>query len=262
MGKSEKIVPRIPPATAPVALKPVEVAFLGECAVRAADRHSPPLYVQALCWSRTRQGWTALTQAWDAIKAQRDGTTPHVKLVKGPPPPPSWVLVAAPLLGAPFREITAEESTLAAWIARTQLAFAVAIVDEAGRTGKGADGLPYKAAIGQCLEAYQGFQATPGYDPVRLVMAPAQPPSRDTGLAEAFRDVRARLRGGPVLDGMQLRTCAPGADPLPLALATLAAAAVARHVVEPATANPIYDAVRGKLVHMPRRLAAEGSHRR
>jgi hypothetical protein len=261
VGKSEKIASRTAPATAPAALKPVEVAFLGECAVRAADRRAPPLYVQALCWSRTRLGWTALTETWAAIKAQRDGTTPHVKLVKGPPPPPSWVYVAVPMLGAPFREITAEESTLAAWIARTQLAFAVAIVDDAGTARRG-DALPYKSAIGQCLEGYQAFQSTPGYDPVRLVMAPAQAPSREGGLAEAFRDVRVRLRGAPVLEGLQLRTCAPGGDPLPLALATLAATAVARHVAEPGTANPIYDAVRGKLAQVPRRLAAEGNHRR
>jgi hypothetical protein len=252
-------------STALAALRPADVAFLGECAIRPADRrtHAAPLYVQALCWSRTTQGWEALAKAWELMKAHRDECTSTLRIVKGPTPPPSWVFASVPLLGAPFRDLPAEESTLAAWIARSQLSFAVSIIDQPSGASKPADALPYRPAIRECLEGYQAFLKTPGYDPVRLVMAAAQPPSRDIGLADAFRAVRSRLRGDAFVDALQLRTCTPGAEPLALAAANLACAAIARHVAMPAMGNPIHDAVRAKLVRVPPRLAAlDHGHRR
>jgi hypothetical protein len=236
----------------------MDVAFLGECIVRDTSRRStsPPLYVQALCWSRTAQGWAALAQSWDSIRAGREQSTSSLKLSRSMPTPASWVHAAVPMLGVHFRDSTAEESTLAAWLTRAQVSFAVAITGDDATMAKVADALPYRAAVGECLDGYQDFLKTPGYSPVRLVMAAAQPPSREAGLAEAFREVRARTGVASALDGMQFRTCTAGAEPLPLALANLASAAILRFVTQPATANPIHDAVRAKLVAVPRRIAA------
>lgn len=244
-----------------VALKPAEVAFLGEYESKAGTRSvdEKSLFVQVLCWSRTAQGWTALNESWDSMRAYRDESTPFVRSGKSAPVPPSWVYEVTPKLGGPFRENPAEESTLAAWISRAQISFAMAIVD---MDGKDSEGAFYRAALLESLGSYQAFLESPAYAPCRLIVAAEHPQQRQARRMEAFRDARVRLENQTLFETMQLQTCSPGKFPLPLELANLCSAAIARYLQSPSTSNPIYDAIRLKLASVPARIAVLESSRR
>ena len=246
----------------PAALKPAEIAFLGEfeseTAARPVDEKS--LFIQVLCWSRTANGWFALNESWDSMKAYRDGTTPFVRPAKSPPPPPSWVLAVAPKLGAPFRDNPAEESTLAAWISRAQISFSIAIIE---KSKADSEGTYYRAALLESLGSYQAFLESPAYEPSRLIMTAEHSQLRHTRLVEAFKEARVRLQAETIFEAMQLQPCNLGKYPLPLELANLASAAVLRYLKSPSVSNPIYDAIRLKMAHVPGRIAMiEGSRRR
>ncbi len=243
-------------------LKPAEVAFLGEFESEATIRSvaDKSLYVQVLCWSRTAQGWAALNESWDSMKAYRDESTPFARPAKGPPSPPSWVFAAVPKLGAPFRDNPAEESTLAAWISRAQISFAMAIID---KSKKDSEDTYYRAAVLDCLGGYQAFLESPAYESCRLIMTAEHPQQRHTRLMEAFKEARIRLQAETTFETLQIQSCDIGKYPLPLELANLASAAVARYLNSPSISNPIYDAIRLKLVQVPRRIVVtEASKRR
>lgn len=244
-----------------VTLKPAEVAFLGEyeseAETRSVDEKS--LFVQVLCWSRTAQGWSALNESWDAMRAYRDETTLFARSGKTAPVPPSWVYEVTPKLGGPFRENPAEESTLAAWISRAQISFAIAIVDKSCKDSEGAF---YRAALLESLGSYQAFLESPAYAPCRLIMAAEHPQQRQSRLVEAFRDARLRLQNQTLFETMQLQSCSAGKFPLPLELANLSSAAIVRYLNSPSASNPIYDAIRLKLASVPTRITVLESSRR
>lgn len=243
-------------------LKPADVAFLGEYESIISPRSfsEKPLFVQVLCWSRTSQGWAALTKSWDSMRAYRDDTTSVVRVVKGPEPPPSWVYTVVPKLGAPFRDNPAEESTLAAWISRAQISFTIAVID---KEPKDSEGLLYRASVLDCLNGYQAFLKSPGYEPCRLIVTGEHPQKRHMRLMEAFKEARARLDNVASLETQLLRPCGIGETPLPLELANLASVAIVRYLNAPTASNPIYDAVRAKIEQVPRRITMiEGAKRR
>ena len=242
-------------------MKPAEVAFLGEYESKTEARtvDEKPLFVQVLCWSRTTQGWAALNESWESMRAYRDESTPFAKSGKSAPIPPSWVYGVTPKLGGPFRENPAEESTLAAWISRAQISFAMAIVD---KSNKDAEGAFYRAALLESLGSYQAFLESPAYEPCRLIIAAEHPRQRQAQLMEAFRDARVRLQNQTLFETMQLESCSPERFPLPLELANLSSAAIARYLHSPSTSNPIYDAIRLKLASVPARIAVLESSRR
>lgn len=243
------------------ALKPAEVAFLGEfeseSETRSGDEKS--LFVQILCWSRTAQGWVALNESWDSMKAYRDESTAFARPGKSTPPPPSWVYTVAPKLGAPFRDNPAEESTLAAWISRAQISFAIAVIDKSKKDSEGAF---YRAALLENLGSYQAFLESPSYEPCRLIMTAEHSKQRHACLLEAFEEARVRLQKAIIFEAMHLQSCLPGKYPLPLELADLASAAVIRYLKSPSTSNPIYDAIRLKLVDAPARITMMESSKR
>lgn len=245
----------------PAVLKPADVAFLGEHEVKTArGSKEPSRFVQVLCWSRTPMAWPALTQTWEAIKSYREDSSPFTKIHKAPIAAPSWVQTTVPQLGAPFINNPAEESTLAAWIARAHIALVVAIVEVGTKDG---DGVAYRTSLLDCLSAYQTFLKFPAYDPCRVIAAGARTPERTALLTQAFPEALERLRGERALTHLQLRLCAPNENPLPLALATLASAAVVRYLQSPTASNPIYEAIRSKFVAVPRPIAVlEGGKRR
>lgn len=253
--------PRVAAPARSTALKPVDVAFLGEHEVKAArGSKEPSRFVQVLCWSRTPVAWPALAQAWESIKAYREDSSPYTKIHKAPVAAPSWVQTTVPQLAAPFINNPAEESTLAAWIARAHIALVAAIVEPGAKDG---DGVMYRTSLLGCLSAYQTFLKFPAYDPCQVIVTAARTTERAALLAAAFPEALDRLRGERSLTHLQLRLCAPDENPLPLALATLASAAVVRYLQSPTANNPIYEAIRSKFVAVPRPITAlEGGKRR
>lgn len=221
-----------------------------------------PLFVQALCWARTPQAWSALAQSWTSMKAYRDENANGYKIHKGHPVPASWVLASVPSLGAPFRDNPAEESTLAAWISRAQVSFALAIVPKAAKAAKDSEGACYRESVLECLSGYREFFKQPGYEACRLVLAAAPAGQRGELLTAAFKAAQERLRSPGAPAPMRVQFCAPGEEPLPLELASLASAATLRHLLAPGVGNPIFDAVRSKLVRVPRAITTIEDRRR
>jgi hypothetical protein len=248
----------------PQTIHPGQIAFLGQSdSTKRATAGSPDAFVQALCWPLTSTAWAALTKSWVAIKSARDSSTPLIKIHKGPPAPLSWVYSAVPNLGAPFRENPAEESTLAAWISRAQVSIALSVVGADQLKGK--DTSPYGLAIMDCLSGYLDFLKFPGYEPCQLVVAGPLASAERQQLTSALTEAQKRLRDVPSmqrLSKLPLRICADGEVPLPVDFANLVSAAIARFVNAPGTANPVFDAIRPKLVQVPRRIAALEGHRR
>jgi hypothetical protein len=239
--------------TVPDDLHPNQVAFLGEC--------ESSLTVHALAWARTPNAWAALAQSWTSMKAYRDDSTITFKHAKGAQASPSWVFATAPLLGAPFRDNPAEESTLAAWIARAQLSISLALTHDNPKSAKDAAGPAFRDSILECLGGYVEFLKLPGTEPCRVVLAAAHRAERSALLLAAFKDAQQRLQS-VFLPTMKLQFCGLGEDPLPLALANLVSAAVLRYVDDPTVGNPIFHAVRPKLIRVPADIVAVKHSRR
>jgi hypothetical protein len=251
------------PANAP-AIHAGQIAFLGRSVSRKeASADSKDACVQVLCWPLASTAWAALTRSWATIKSARDSSAPIIRIHKGPPAPPSWIHSAVPNLGAPFRDNPAEESTLAALISRAQVSIALSVV-EVDRL-KGKDEPPYAPAILDCLSGYLDYLRFPGYEPCQLVVAGPLAAAERQLLTNAWTEARKRLRDEPPMQRLaklSLRICPDGEIPLPVDFANLVSAAIARFVDAPGTPNPVFDAIRPKLVQVPRRIAAVEGHRR
>jgi len=253
------------PSAPPVGIQPGRIAFLGQGRIHAgsAPASDQACFIQVLCWPLASHAWAALTSSWATIKSLRDGSSSHLTINKRPPPPPSWVHEAVPNLGAPFRDNPAEESTLAAWVSRAQVSLSLSVVAEDQRRGKASS--PYPASLGECLSGYVDFLEFPGHEPCQLVVAGPLPAIETQQLTSALIEVQKRLGDTPTMQRLAklpLRTCGDGEVPLPVDFANLVAAAVARFVDAPGVPNPVFDAIRPKLAHVPRRVAALEGHRR
>lgn len=185
------------------------------------------------------------------MKAYRDEGITSFKHSKGHSVPSSWVLATTPVLGAPFLDNPAEESTLAAWISRAQVSIAVAILPEESKAAKDSAGLLLRASVLECMNGYAEFLRLPGSKPCRVVLAAAHPPDRGASLAAAFKAAHERQQTSFLREPMELQFCAPGEDPLPLALTTLVSAAILRYMDDPTVGNPIFHSVRPKLIRIP-----------
>jgi hypothetical protein len=254
-----------PPAPAS-GIQPGQIAFLGQSqipatATPASDRD---FFIQALCWPLTSNAWGALTTSWATIKSLRDGSGSLLTINKRPPSPPSWIHAAVPNLGAPFRDNPAEESTLAAWISRAQVSISLAVIP--ANQLKAKESAPYLVSVSECLSGYLDFLKFPGYEPCQLVVAGPLPAADQQQLTSALIEVQKRLGDSSPsrqrLATLRLRSCAEGEVLLPVDFANLVSAAVARFVNAPGVPNPVFDAIRPKLIHVPRRIAALEGHRR
>ena len=243
--------------TTPADLLPEQIAFLGECESSSSGRPASDgcYFVHALCWSRTAKAWAALLQSWASMKAYRDEYSATFKHAKGHPVASSWIATAVPSLGAIFRDNPAEESTLAAWISRAQVSIALSVIHCPSRvTNPGVP--PHPAAVLECMSGYLDFLKMPGYTPIRVVCAAAGPPDRSAELVSAFKHARERLRPSTSLSPIDVEICEPGEDPLPLAMTNLIGAAVLRYLDDPTVGNPIFHAIRPKLIRVPAEIGS------
>lgn len=225
-------------------LSPGRIAFLGA----AADADAS-VFVQTLCWPVMADAWTALTRSWQAINAGRGGPDGYIACTKAVPPS-AWVSVCAPQLGAPFRGTGAEESSVAALVARTPMQIAIATVDDPNKRGSATGATPLMA-LSSCLTTYHQIASLPGRQACSLLVSGRHSKHSANALCEAFARCRSHMPEALWLGEMQLRLWKEPVEPLPLELAHVVAESVVRHRLHPKDANPIFDAVRTKRVQDP-----------
>jgi hypothetical protein len=167
--------------------------------------------------------------------------------------PPSWISICAPQLSAPFRDTTAEESSVAALITRTPVQIAVAVI-EVPKTSKETAATAVSAqrqALADNLAVYDSFLRVPGRHAYSMLVSRMPSAEAERQYREELALCRSRMSGTDWLRDLQLRAWKEPVEPLPLELAHVIAASVARHRHQQDTPNPVFDAVLTKLVHAP-----------
>lgn len=237
-------------------LRPEQVAFLGEYAASAKDKQ---VFVQILCWPTVPAAWGMLTQTALALNEQRRGDSMSLSVAKSAA---SWIPGVAPQLGLPLeRDPGAAESTLATLIRRLPIRFAVAVVEHETEQNSGSDALRRRSLFSGCLTAYNAYLKSTNQAACRIVVAPKQEPSESDGQRLIFGEVLAHLDSASRLGSLELAFWPEATVPLPLEMAQLAAAAVGRHVQDPAQASPLFETVRAHLAP-PSRFHALGRETR
>ena len=238
--------PRPEPAILPLA--PDRVAFLGSA--YASTGASEPIFVQSLCWPIMPTAWVALAQAWHHLSAARGEQTFYSKAKSSPG---SWIDVCAPQLGAPFRGITAGESSVAAQLIRTPIRIAITIIESKGMRGvAGATLTAREQALSRSLDTYdRAIKVPPGRRACAAIVTRAQGIVEDQQSQQEFFRCRSRMPEAAWLGDMQFRTWKETIEPLPLELAHVVAESVVRHQQQEDVANPIFDALLTKLASDP-----------
>ena len=233
------------PATEPLA--PGRVAFLGSA--YASTDGGEAIFVQSLCWPIVPTAWTALTEAWQVVRERRGEPSSNAAT-------PSWLGNCAPQLGAPFRDTTAEESSVAALVVRTPMQIAITIGDAHGkpRNGTATGEVEQQQGLSHCLVTYAQFLRAPGRHPCSAIVSRSQGEEVDQRCLETFRRSRTHLSSADPLRDLQLRFWKEPVEPLPLELAHAAAASVVRHRSTEDIPNPVFDAVFTKLANTPFQL--------
>ena len=239
--------PLAPTTAATAALKPEQIAFLGEHAAHHKAT-SAKAFVQILFWPTLPDAWSRLTSSCTALVALRTemsstGTVPVAR---------SWVQDVAPQLSLPFsRDASAEESTLATLITRLPARFIAAVVEPDREKSMASDLVLYRRSLSGCLSAYEAFLKDAHERARGVLIAASRKGDQGKNLLEAFKDTRDRLDDDSSLANFELRLWSEQVLPLPLEIANLAAAAISRYLEAPSQANPIFDAVASKLVNPP-----------
>ena len=211
----------------------IHSAFMGSATLPFAGAD---LYVHALCWSNVPTAWRSMSQAWESVGSWRDELSAPTRVLS-----PSWVAECAPQLGSPFRGATSEESTIAALLTRAPMSIALSVLD-------GAQALDSMQRDGMlnCLSSYDKYINVPGRLPCRMLVARGDDEKSHT---DAFARSRRRLPDAKWLQNMELRCWMGAVEPLPLEIAHVIAASVARFRIDGDMANPIAEAVSAKLAH-------------
>ena len=232
-------------AAAPEKLDPARIAFMGSA--HPSDQDADRDYVQVWCWPIVTTAWAALTQSWDAVRAGRGEYRPTPSTAALPA---SWIRACAPQLGAPFRDSTAEESSVAALLTRAPIEISVAVVDARKRAQAAGSRLkPQTDALSSCFGHYGRAVRAHKRTPCTVLLTRSQGEAIDTQLQREFVQARAMLPDAGALETMNLHVWRQAVEPLPLELANVIAAAVLRHHLAPNGFNPVFEAALGKLVH-------------
>lgn len=218
------------------------IAFLGSA--HASGPHGT-LYAQAMCWPAVPNAWPALVQAWQAVHVLRD----EVRGASATITPGSWIRACAPQLSAPFRDTTAEDSSIAALILRAPIHVAVSVV-AFEENAPAPDALVERQAFARNLSAYGEFLRGPG----RSACATLVCRTGSAGVEKLCREELASHRslagvGAEWLREFELHAWKEPVEPLPLELACVIAAAVVRDSAQGDASHPILDAAMTKLVH-------------
>ena len=229
----------VPGKAAPLSmtgLAPEHVAFLGEAAAKN-------VFVQVLCWPTMPAAWSTLAEAAAAMRAVRNGLSMSNPVVGS-----SWMQQVAPQLSRPLeREWGAAESTLATLIRRLPVRFAVAIVEHDPGQRQGTDAGRHRSLFAGCLTAYGTYLKSSNQRAFRLMLAPSHSAAQDDLRQVVYAEMLPHMEGSERWGALELAFWSEVPPPLPMEVAQLAAAAVSRHLQEPAQVNPLFEAVRAHL---------------
>jgi hypothetical protein len=223
-------------AAKPPALSPI--AFFAS----AMEPDEDGVHVQVLCWPTTAFAWRGIADNWRALN------TPDLK--RSPLVSAAWVSQCAPQISSVFADIAALETSIASLITRAALLMSVAVSTPNRRASQ-------RELFVECLHGYQEFLRTPGRS--AFTAAVIDKPSDGAATEQHFR---AAIQGIPFPVSPALHHWEGANSPIPLELARVASAAIARYVSSRESSNPIFDAVRGKLTSTPLSLTAMPSRRR
>lgn len=225
------------------------IAFLGEYSHQrgSVEAGADDLLVLALFWPISSTAWDSLISSWTALRALRNDVAVAQE---------SWVLEAAPQLAAPIHEPIAQESTLATLIGRTQVRCSVAMVRSERKSALPQARSAYQPMLTSCLGAYNEFlKGSPARQPCNTIVFRSRDPNADCALADTFDLAGRQVTDAKWLEHVRLLFWNEPTVPLPLEVANLSSQAVARHVLQPSISNPIWEAMRPKLVQLPSGLA-------
>lgn len=226
-------------------------AFLGSAVLPIANG---AVFVHVLCWPIVSAGWRSMAQAWDSVREWRHAPDSSAK-----PHAPSWVAECAPQLGMPFHGSTAEESSIAAIFTRTPMCVAVSVLD--GEVARAMTHANQRQGLMECLSIYNEYLRSPGRQACSVLVARSLNEEAEAGYVDAFARSRRSLDVKWIQD-MELRVSKGPREPLPLEVAHVVAASIARYRVDEALDNPIVDAVRTKLSRRPALLDRPSKKRR
>lgn len=221
-------------------LRPEHVAFLGEYAAATDDKQ---LFVQILCWPTVSSTWSTLAETIAGLQAMR-GDNGSAPAARGK----SWLHDAAPRLCQPIdRELNAVESTLATFIRRLPLRFAVAVVEQAAGQQAASDTSRSRSLFTGCLTAYGAYLKSSRQSACRVVIASAGESGDNDARRGSYDEVLMHVDGADQIGALELAFWNDPSEPLPMEVARLAAAAVGRHLEHPAQNNPLFETVRAHL---------------
>ena len=224
------------------------VAFLGEYSHHrnSAESCADDLLILALFWPISSTAWDSLIGSWTALCAMRDNVAVAQE---------SWVVEAAPRLAAPIHDPTAQESTLATLIGRTQIRCSVAVVHGERKPALTQARSAYPMFT-SCITAYNAFlKGSPAHQPCNTIVFRSRDPNADRVLSDTFDRARQQIADVEWLKHVRLFTWDEPTRPLPLEVANLATHAVARRLLQPTLVNPIWEAMTLKMVQFPLGLA-------
>ncbi|WP_257386411.1 hypothetical protein [Tahibacter caeni] len=245
-------------AAAPVAAAPPvtweQTATAATALVRSAQGGC--VHVQALCWPIVPTAWPLLQQALQLVQASRLSS-----LRDGNGGARSWVGASAPQLSEPFRDTAAEESSVAALLARTPIQLSVGLATFAEAPTAEALATARRQSLIDCLAAYGESLRVPGRSSCRRVLV-AGGAETEPDLEAALKRVRLRLDDADALRGLRLQTAQETPAPLPLEAAAVIARAVAEHLGGGESVHAILDVAVAKLARVPPELARGGKPKR
>lgn len=226
-------------------LDPARIAFSGSAQL---DEPAPAtVHVQVLCWPIMATAWASLTQTWTATRVERGDRKPVTGAAAAVT---SWIRACAPQLGAPFRDSTAEDSSIAALVTRTPIEIAVVVQDSRKRRNPiTTREHPQLEALSGCLSQYSDAARARRRLPCAMLLSRSRGTIIDRQCLKELEQARSMNAETGSLAQMQLHFWGQPKEPLPLELANVIAAAILRHQLDPAGFNPVFEAVLGKLAH-------------
>lgn len=214
------------------------IAFFGT----SMETEEQDAQVQILIWPTTGAAWRAITDAWRVLR------TPDMK--RSPAVTASWVNRYAPQISSVYNDLAALETSIASLITRAAMGMSVALSTVERRASR-------RELFVDCLLGYQEFLRTPGRSAWSAAVIDTPQPGQ--AVEDQFR---VAVQGIPFGNVPELHYWDGANSPIPLELARIASGAVARYVVSRTAPNPIFDAVKGKLINVPLSLTSYTRGRR
>jgi len=211
-------------------------------AVVGHDAQGCPVHVRALCWPIVPNAWTLLQQAWTAVYASRHSASKDAAATS----PASWIGEHAPQLSSPFRDTQAEESSVAALLARTpiQVGLGICIIGDDPIAAA-------RQAWAECLGAYNEYLRLPGRSACSTVVTRGCDARADDASTDALQRVRRRLSDCAWLQDLRLQFTRDDVAPLPLEAACVVAQSVIEHWTGAAGVRAVFDIALAKAVRLP-----------